>query len=206
VGGDFFDVLELEDADGVLLAIADVIGRGVPAALLATMFRTALHALRDLGADPGVLLTELNRQFVEDLGMLDVFITAQLAFYSPSTRVLTLASAGHCPVIHLKKNGEVSTYSADGFPVGLVQETRYSLSRVPLRDGDRLVFLTDGLYEVTNASGQSLGIPELVERLKALSPVPPRDVCGAILAGVEEYALGARMNDDRTLLVFDCRE
>jgi serine phosphatase RsbU (regulator of sigma subunit)/anti-sigma regulatory factor (Ser/Thr protein kinase) len=206
VGGDFFDVLELEDAGGVLLSIADVIGRGVPAALLASIFRTALHALRDLGAEPRVLLTELNRQLVEDLGTLDVFITAQVAFYSTRKRTLTLATAGHCPLLRFPPGGEPVLEAVEGFPLGLVQETTYSSREIRLARGERLVFMTDGMYEQTNAVGTPLGLPELTQRLRSLAPLPPREVCGAILASVEEYSLGARMADDRTLLVLDCLE
>ncbi len=102
VGGDYLDALPI-GTDGVLIAIADVMGKGMPAALLATILRTSMRARLELATNPGTLLTEVNRQISPDLARLDSFITAQIAYFSHLTGELLYASAGHCPILKYRE-------------------------------------------------------------------------------------------------------
>ncbi len=107
VGGDYFDVLPIGD-HGVLPAIADVMGKGMPAALLATVLRTTIRARLDLADHPGRLLSEINDQLGADLATLDMFITAQLAYFCYLTNELTYASAGHCPILRFRRGSLIA--------------------------------------------------------------------------------------------------
>jgi len=204
VGGDFYDALEV-GADGILLVIADVMGKGVPAALLATTLRTAIHARMDLAEDPGRLLTEVNRQIANDLSRLDMFITAQVAYLSKRERVFRLANAGHCPLLHYRADLErVEPVEGNGIPLGVMDGFQYEALPQAIEPGDFLILLTDGLYEVENGEGRMLGLDLLAAQAGVLARGNRSAFCRGILNFVLEYSGGRVASDDRTLLTVDC--
>ena len=203
VGGDYFDALALPDG-GILLVIADVMGKGVPAALLATVLRTAIHGRLNLATQPGRLLTEVNRQIAGDLSRLDMFITAQVAYLSCTDNTLLLANAGHCPLLHCRASNNQAMQSQGGdIPLGVIEDFVYQSETHLIEKGDRLVFLTDGLYEVENAGKQMLGIEALASYINSERSSPLTESCDRILNFVREYAGRTVASDDRTLLTFD---
>ena len=203
VGGDYFDALSLP-RDGILLVIADVMGKGVPAALLATVLRTAIHARLDLARRPDLLLTEVNRQIAKDLAQVDMFITAQVAYLSCKENTLLLVNAGHCPLIHCRAaDGQALQLHGNGIPLGVIPAFEYRADRYTIASGDRLVFLTDGLYEVENDCSQPLGIEALVDRINRERSLPPAEFCSQILRFVREYSGRTSAADDHTLLTVD---
>jgi serine phosphatase RsbU (regulator of sigma subunit)/anti-sigma regulatory factor (Ser/Thr protein kinase) len=204
VGGDYFDVLPIADR-GVLLAIADVMGKGMPAALLATVLRTAIRARLELADDPGRLLSEINNQLSADLAKLDMFITAQLAFFCHETGQLVYASAGHCPILHYARGSSAAELKeAGGIPLGVLTDVTYESTRVEVRAGDRFVFQTDGLYEVHSPEGEILGIERVAEKIPALWSGSPSAFCRSLLDFVRAYSGGVPAADDRTLLTLEC--
>ncbi len=204
VGGDYMDAIPIGDGD-VLLAIADVMGKGMPAALLATVLRTSLRARLDLAYDPGMLLTEVNRQISPDLARLDSFITAQIAFFSHESHVLLFASAGHCPLLKYPADkSKVGQFRVGGVPLGVIEGEHYLTHRVPFSRGDRFVFLTDGIYEAESPSGQSLGWDRIVSEIPNLWVGTPNAFCGRVLDFVRNFTEAAEASDDRTLLTLEC--
>ena len=203
VGGDYFDALALPE-DGILLVIADVMGKGVPAALFATILRTAIHARLNLASQPDRLLTEVNHQIARDLAQIDMFITAQVAYLSCKEHTLLLANAGHCPLIHcIAATGEALQLHGDGIPLGIVSGFEYTAKRYTIAPDDRLVFLTDGLYEVENSATQMLGIEALAAQINRERTLPQAEFCSRILAFVRDYSGKASAADDHTLLTLD---
>jgi serine phosphatase RsbU (regulator of sigma subunit) len=204
VGGDYLDALPIGDGD-VLIAIADVMGKGMPAALLATILRTSLRARLDLADDPGLLLTEINRQISPDLARLDSFITAQVAFFSHESQELLFASAGHCPILKYQPgNPTAEQLRAGGVPLGVLNTEHYTTHRVTVSPGDRFLFLTDGLYEAESPQGQPLGWDRIVEEIPRLWVGTPGAFCGRMLDFVRNFTHGAEASDDRTLLTLEC--
>jgi serine phosphatase RsbU (regulator of sigma subunit) len=204
VGGDYLDALRIGE-DGILIAIADVMGKGMPAALLATVLRTSVHARLDLAEDPGTLLSEVNRQISPDLARLDSFITAQIAFFSPGTGELLYASAGHCPLLKYPSVGGAGEQLRDGgVPLGVIDSERYETHRVPLSPGDRFVLLTDGIYEAESPSGEPLGWDRIVAEIPNLWVGTPHAFCGRVLDFVRKFTEGVDASDDRTLLTLEC--
>ena len=202
-GGDYLDALTLP-AGGLLLVVADVMGKGIPAALLATVFRTALRARLDLAADPAALLSAVNRQITPDLARLDMFITAQIALVPPGAHSVTIAHAGHCPPLHLAHaNRTLTPLDGDGLPLGVMDGIPYTARTHPLNPGDRLLFLTDGLYEVPSPGGELLGLDRFSRMFRDLHTTPAGSVCNALLAHVNDYSGGAAASDDRTLLLLE---
>jgi serine phosphatase RsbU (regulator of sigma subunit)/anti-sigma regulatory factor (Ser/Thr protein kinase) len=204
VGGDYLDALPVGGGD-VLLAIADVMGKGMPAALLATILRTSLRARLDFADDPGMLLTEINRQISPDLARLDSFITAQVAFFSHEAQELLFASAGHCPLLKYPAgNGMHEQLRAGGVPLGVLESEHYTTHRVPVSPGDRFVFLTDGIYEAESSSGEPLGWNRVVAEIPNLWIGTSDAFCMRLLDFVSDFAGGAEPSDDRTLLTLEC--
>src|SRR5437868_7397318 len=116
--GDFFEVLGLSDSL-VLLAIADVMGKGLPAALFAGSLRTLLRAIANPWTPPARLLAELNDLMFDDLSNADIFITLQLVTADLRRRTLTVANAGHCPLLLCDGMGRGSAVAPDGMPLGV---------------------------------------------------------------------------------------
>jgi serine phosphatase RsbU (regulator of sigma subunit)/anti-sigma regulatory factor (Ser/Thr protein kinase) len=204
VGGDYLDALEAGDG-GLLVAIADVMGKGMPAALLATILRTSLRARLDFAADPGALLTDVNRQISADLARLDSFITAQIAYLSPGGKELLFANAGHCPLLKYPAQSRVAEqFRAGGVPLGVMVGEDYETHRVPCGPGDRFVFLTDGIYEAESPAGVSLGWDWIVTELPLISTGTGNAFCEQVLKYVRKFTEGADASDDRTLLTIEC--
>lgn len=153
VGGDYIDAIEIR-GQGLLLIIADVMGKGVPAALLATIFRTAIRSRLNLAETPGWLLSKIDEQFHEELGHLNMFITAQAAYFSYDKKTLKLSSAGHCPAFLMKgDNSSPEKLTAEGIPLGINPAGIYEERIMNLDTGDRVLFITDGIYETENEAG-----------------------------------------------------
>lgn len=201
VGGDYFDVLPI-GGKGVLLVIADVMGKGMPAALLATILRTMIRAHSSLAEDPGRLLSVINRQIGSDLNNLGMFITAQIAFLSDETDELVFASAGHCPLLKFSPGAtHASQSSGGGVPLGVLDEVEYESMREPTASGDRFILLTDGVYEVQSAVGEVLWLDPLAQLIPELCTGDPRSCCKRLLDYVAGYSAGVPAGDDRTLLI-----
>ncbi|MEA3212755.1 MAG: hypothetical protein QOE70_5812 [Chthoniobacter sp.] len=201
VGGDYFDVLPIGDK-GVLIAIADVMGKGMPAALLAMILRTTIRAHADLAEDPGHLLTIVNRQLGIDLNKLQMFITVQLVFLAHEADQLIFASAGHCPLLKFSRGATTATQShGGGVPLGVIDEVVYESFREPMIPGDRLVLLSDGIYEAQSATGAMLGLQALCRQLPAICAADARNDCQRVLDCVARYSTGMPSADDRTLVI-----
>ena len=123
MGGDFYDVLKI-NAHSALLVIADVMGKGIPAALFAAMLRTLIRAAPELTPQPAALLERVNRLLFPELSGMDMFITAQLAYVDAKARRLVVAGAGHCPLAVATPTG-VKTFSPEGMPLGIKQDTGF---------------------------------------------------------------------------------
>jgi serine phosphatase RsbU (regulator of sigma subunit)/anti-sigma regulatory factor (Ser/Thr protein kinase) len=167
VGGDFYDAIAA-DGQGLLLVIADVMGKGVPAAMFATIFRSHLHARLDLVKRPGEFLTWLNRSLFSDLDRMEMFITAQLVYLDPAARRFQVAGAGHCPLLMTSVGGSPVEVGNTGFPLGIMPDTRYSEEIRDLPPDARLFLFTDGVTDMRNSSDEMLGTDGLKQNLQLI--------------------------------------
>ena len=203
VGGDYIDAIDVR-GQGLLLVIADVMGKGVPAALLATVFRTAIRSRLNLAETPGWLLAQIDKQIHEELGHLNMFITAQAAYFSFSDRSLKLSSAGHCPAF-LLRSGEIEPQqlTSEGLPLGIRPTDIYEERITELSPGDRVLFITDGIYETQDAEGNALGLDDFARHIPeiwqdGLETVPER-----ALALAENHSSVNALQDDKTLMALE---
>jgi serine phosphatase RsbU (regulator of sigma subunit) len=202
VGGDFYDILEI-GSQGFLLAVADVMGKGLPAALFATVFRTLLHARPELARSPASFVDWLNQNLIAELGELEMFITAQLAYVNLITRELRVAGAGHPPLLLAGKNQPVMQVLSSGPPLGIASDFEFHEERLLLPVGARLLLFTDGVSEATDLDGAQLGMEPLLEVLNTSA------VCDHSLESTlsrfrelqRHIQNGRPAADDRTLLL-----
>ncbi|EEF62631.1 SpoIIE family protein phosphatase [Pedosphaera parvula] len=201
VGGDFYDVLRVSD-HSVLLVIADVMGKGIPAAMFAAILRTLLRAVPEYNNQPGALLTRVNRLLYPELSAVDMFITAQLAFVDAHERKMITASAGHCPLVVATTKG-VTTFSPEGMPLGILPDTIFQDETVELSEKCRVLLYTDGLTEALSAKGEYFGQQPLLDWLEGSTKnLSTADQLKEELAReLEKYQANTTSNDDQTFII-----
>jgi serine phosphatase RsbU (regulator of sigma subunit)/anti-sigma regulatory factor (Ser/Thr protein kinase) len=202
-GGDYFDVINLPDG-AVLCAVADVMGKGLPAALLATMLRTGLRGLVAAGeSDPGAILARVNSLMREDLAQLGMFITMACVWISPDRDCLRHAGAGHPEPRLVGPDGTCRTLDpgAGGLPIGILPDGHYASGESAFAPGERLLVYTDGLLEATAPDGAMFGEERLDGCLRAARGLSCRESLERLLAEVDAFTGHAEPSDDRTAVL-----
>ena len=156
IGGDFYDVLPITGSSA-LLVIADVMGKGVPAALFAASLRILVRSCVELKSRPSELLRQINRQMFEELSSVDMFITAQLVLLDTERRRIQVASAGHCPLLLSDGLGGIQAIAPDGLPLGIDPDAAFIEESAILQEGACALLYTDGFTEACNALGNAFG-------------------------------------------------
>jgi anti-sigma regulatory factor (Ser/Thr protein kinase) len=200
-GGDYFDVLVLPD-QSILCVMADVMGKGLPAALLANMLRTNLHAIVASQVDsPGEIITKTNALMSRDLIKLEMFITMICAWISPDRSQIRHASAGHLASLLQKSDGEILQIDGAGMPVGIFHDSAYASHSTPFLPGDRLMLYTDGIVEASAADDSMFeleGVKDCLMRTRALSS---RETIDKLLNEVALFSGNETPSDDRTAVL-----
>jgi serine phosphatase RsbU (regulator of sigma subunit)/anti-sigma regulatory factor (Ser/Thr protein kinase) len=199
VGGDFFDILKLSD-DTALLVIADVMGKGVLAAMFAAILRAVLRATPELNREPAALLTRVNELLFDELSGVDMFITAQLAFVDVKERKLILGSAGHCPLL-VSYGSSVKSHSPEGMPLGILADTVFTNETIDLPKHCRVLLYTDGLTEATNAAGERFGQERLMEWLPYARGRSASELQSELANRLAQFQAKSGLNDDQTFLI-----
>lgn len=203
VGGDFYDVISV-GSEGLLLVIADVMGKGVPAALFAAVLRSAIRSMPALFADPAALLTSVNRTLYEDLSRVDMFVTVQAVFLDVRLQRVISASAGHCPLLLWQPGRPVINDAENAsLPLGVELNVAYAQTETAFPPGTVALLYTDGLTESVNAAGKMLGMEGLEKIMPNLSPekVPAAALVAGLLAELDAHRNGMALNDDQTFII-----
>ncbi len=205
VGGDFFDVIQLNDGR-IGLAVADVSDKGVPAALFMMSSRTLLKGAAIGLAFPGEVLREVNDLLLED-NEGSMFVTVLYAVYDPSNRNLTYANGGHNSPLVVHADGVSALLPlTDGIALGIVPGLPYQQNTVTLSPGDTVIFYTDGVTEAMNGEEEQFGLDPLSEFFQANPPQDPEQATAAVFEAVNSFAGDTPQFDDITCLVLQCRE
>ncbi len=198
VGGDYFDYLELPGGCfGV--AVGDVVGHGVPAALLMCSLQSSFRALVEQGLPPGEVMSRLNATLSRRLPV-NCFITLFYGVLDPGRHVLTYANAGHNLPFIMGSQG-ATELEKGGPPLAIWEEREYVHQDVSLEQGDALVIYSDGISEAGNAGGEEFGVQRLVAVAGRLRSASPDAMVRGILAGLESHCDGGPFHDDVTLVV-----
>ncbi len=199
VAGDFFDFFQLPD-ERLGLLIADVAGKGVPAALFMAMTRTVIrnHALG--GAPPAEVLTRANRLISVENDQA-MFVTLFFAHYHVPTGLLTWANAGHNPPCIGSRDGRVRGLGdSTGAVLGIFESEVYEQRRTPLKPLDSLVLYTDGVTEAMDANDRMFHLHHLQRIIAGNPDASPEEMCGLVVQSVEEYRAHPQQ-DDVTMMV-----
>jgi sigma-B regulation protein RsbU (phosphoserine phosphatase) len=203
VGGDYYDFVRVADG-GLGIAIGDVSGKGIPAALLMASLRAALRAQAlDGSPDLARLVSRLNLLIYEATAA-NRYATFFYGSYHPVTRCLTYVNAGHnAPFVFRGSTGQPLRLEGGGPVIGLLPEAGYETQSVTLEPGDLLVAYTDGVSEAMNGEHEEWGEERMAEALRPWSlPAPrPDAVVRTLMAGADAFAAGAPQHDDMTLVV-----
>jgi phosphoserine phosphatase RsbU/P len=198
VGGDYFDVLPL-GPDRMGLCIADVAGKGLPAALLMSNLQAAVRGLSSPSLSPELVCNRLN-SLVWRNTHTDRFITFFYAQLDGPARRLRYVNAGHNEPFVMRADGSHERLREGGGVLGVFAEQSYALGTAHLASGDLLVLFTDGVTEACNLDGEEFGDMRLLSLLQKCRTLPAAAIQGKILAGVCEFSGGQR-NDDATVLL-----
>jgi sigma-B regulation protein RsbU (phosphoserine phosphatase) len=202
VGGDYFDFLRFKDgAHG--LVIADAMGHGVSASVLISSLQAALRALVPESVSPAKVLQRVNRIFLHNINFT-TFVTALLGRYEPATRTLTYTNAGHNPPLLLNaKDGRETWLNPTGAAIGLMETYLPTAQAISLRQGDILLFYTDGVTEASDPGGELFGRQRLAQVVRQNAGLPAQELVHALRGALNDFSGGRPLEDDVTLLV--CR-
>ncbi|HWY26594.1 MAG TPA: PP2C family protein-serine/threonine phosphatase [Candidatus Angelobacter sp.] len=207
VAGDYYDAFypNADDPERLLVVIADVAGKSVPAALLMATLQASLHTLAGEKASLADLVARLNRYTcAHSLGGLR-FTTAVLGEYEPSVRRLTYVNAGHNMPIVRRTNGGIESLGVGGLPLGIRTDVAYETATIALQPGDALIFFTDGVVEAFNERGEEFGNDRWLGAIRALPDWNAQETLQFLMKRVDEFVGATRQSDDITCLVFRCK-
>lgn len=199
VGGDFYDFFRI-DNDHIGFAMADVSGKGVPAALFMTMSHTLLRFTGGRNLNPISTVSESNDMLSRE-SFDSMFVTLFYGVYNVRTGIVEYINAGHNPPYILHANGSVEALPASkNICMGVIEEFPYQKSELTLQPGDMLVTFTDGVTEACNPTNELYGEPRLEALLATMGGKSAEEVTSAINASVAAHADGAEQSDDITIL------
>lgn len=199
VGGDFYDFFLVDD-DHLAVVIADVSGKGVPAALFMVIAKTLIKDHTQSGKPPEEVFTEVNRQLCE-ANDENLFVTAWMGVLEISTGKLVYVNAGHNPPVIGSKNGETEFLrSRPGFVLAGLDFTKYRAGSLELMPGDLLYLYTDGVTEAMNTAQELYGEERLKRTLDANVSAAPEEIFKAVKKDLDDFVADAPQFDDITML------
>ena len=199
VGGDYYDVINLEDGR-IGLAVGDVSGKGISAALLMASLRASLRGVTlDNPRDFAKLMHKVNR-LVYEASASNRYATFFFAAFDPRTRRLECVNAGHNPPV-LLRNGRIIRLEADGPVVGLLPFAPYTEQSLTLEPGDLLILYTDGISEAMTHDDEEWGEERMIAAAMPVRNRSAGEVLKALMAAADAFTAGAPQHDDMTLLI-----
>ena len=199
IGGDFYDFFRIDD-DHIVLVIADVCGKGIPAALFMAVSRTIIHSKGMQGVSAAECLTESNRLLANST-VNYMFVTVFYAIFNTKTGLVTYSNAGHNPPHIVRAGGTIEQLPMEGqFMVGAFEEEVYTDKTLQLDHGDTLVMFTDGVTEATDSTNRPFGTERLDNILSGVADKSSREIVEAIKAGITDFVEDAEQTDDITIL------
>jgi serine phosphatase RsbU (regulator of sigma subunit) len=204
VGGDYLDIVDQPDGS-VLMAVADVAGKGLASAIMSTSFRAAFRAVAITGMPLDELAARMNQhQWGEGEEARRRYVTAIFLRLDPRSGEIDVVNAGHNPGFLLQPGCEAIKFESTGTPLGLLPGMAYSIEKNEVTPGARLLFYTDGLTEVF-CGDEEFGEERLRNVFCSCPSSKADDILGALWTAIDEFAQGARQGDDMTALAL-CRE
>ena len=204
VGGDFYDFFLVDD-DHLCLVMADVSGKGIPAALFMMMSKIILANNTMMGKTPAQILTETNIAIC-DHNREEMFVTVWLGILEISTGKLTAANAGHEYPVLKRRDGRFEILKdRHGFVIGGMDGLEYGEYEIRLQSGDKLFLYTDGVPEAMDADGGMFGTERMLTALNTVSDAAPEALLRNVRCAVDAFVNGEEQFDDLTMLCVEYR-
>ncbi len=210
VGGDYYDYIPIHPADGApgrpwlrwAVAAGDVVGKGMPAALLMSSLSSEVRNRVRTVPEPALVVEQLNRHFF-DTDILDRFITFLLLVVDVDVQRMTVVNAGHLAPFVRRADGTIEAIGEDeaGPPLGVLPQHTYRSASTDLAPGDVVLLFTDGVSEAVGAQNRQFGT-EAIRRTLARAPAPIPEIGEAVLAAVRSHTQGRPQSDDIAIVCF----
>lgn len=199
VSGDYYDWVRIYD-DQIGIVIADVSGKGVPAALLMAFLRASLRAATHIGYAPHISMSKVNYLLWESIER-NQFVTAFYGILDSANRTLAYCNAGHNPPFLMEADGKVHFEERGGVPLGMFRDTRYYEYFAEIQPGQVLVLYTDGVTEAMNRKFEEYGRDRLVEAVRNCRHLSSREMIDFIHSDVLNWTEGLGATDDVTFFI-----
>lgn len=199
VSGDYYDWVQIYD-DQIGIVIADVSGKGVPAALLMAFLRASLRAASHIGYAPQISMSKVNYLLWESIER-NQFVTAFYGILDATNRTLAYSNAGHNPPMLIDVDGTAHFEERGGVPLGMFRDSRYYEYYATIAPGQILVLYTDGVTEATNPSGEEFGRDRLAEAVRNARDLPARQMIDVLHRDLLQWTDGQGAGDDVTFFI-----
>jgi len=208
VAGDYYDAFyplnDASDGGKLMLVMADVAGKSVPAALLMATLQASLRTIATEGLPLGELAIRLNHYACAHSLGGQRFTTAVLAEFDPATRRLSYVNAGHNFPVVRRANSSTERLESGSLPLGISPEATFPSSEIALEPGDTLVLFTDGVVEAFNSSGEEFSDNRWLNIIRGLPNQNAQQILELLMKNVEDFVGATRQSDDITCLVLRC--
>jgi sigma-B regulation protein RsbU (phosphoserine phosphatase) len=198
VSCDYYDVLSL-DEHHLAICIADVVGKGITAALLMANLQAAFRAFATADASPASVCGKLNAFLCGNVAT-GKFISFFYCIVDCRDRLLAYENAGHCPAQLVRRSGETISLCGEGAVLGVLPDWNYRNNRLQLESGDHVVLFTDGVTEAEDAHGEEFGEERVVRTLQNVAGRSAGEVRRALMEAVTGHCSG-QFRDDATVVV-----
>jgi serine phosphatase RsbU (regulator of sigma subunit)/HAMP domain-containing protein len=205
IGGDYYDFINLNGGRQLGISIADVAGKGVPAALYMASSRSFLRAEAVKNIQPSAVMSKINGLLYEDMKE-KTFVSMFYGVIDIPTKVLHFTNAGHIsPLLYRKQLDKLTYLESHGFPLGITHGVFYSDSSITFIPDDLIIFYTDGVVEAMNPEGELFGFQRLEDILINAGSLDTKSLVDRIMAEVSSFSKGQHLMDDLTLVVMKVR-
>ena len=198
VGGDYYEFIPLEDERWAMV-VADVVGKGVAAALLVSAIRASISALAGHELAARAIMRRANRFFHESVEE-GRYVTLFYAVLDVPHRRMIYVNAGHVPPILMKADGEIVLLEEGGVPIGMFESPRYFEGHAAMEPGDLLALYTDGIVEAMDENDHEFGHDRLIQELRDVQDSSATEICSTIMRAVRHFGAPTGQ-DDRTIVV-----
>jgi serine phosphatase RsbU (regulator of sigma subunit) len=200
VSGDYYQVVERAGGDEYVLALADVSGKGISAAMITGYLEAVSSVSIEDGLPPDRIFARVSPK-LHRRTLPNQFATMFLGVLDPAEGGLRFASAGHAPACLVRSTGAVDWLNSTGMPLGLISTSEYQLGEESLGIGDTILVYSDGYTEATNPMGEEFGQDRLAEVCVENQGLRPDELAAAVDRALESYVAGQPFDDDRTIVV-----
>lgn len=201
IGGDYYDFCILKNGK-LRIVIGDVMGKGIPAAMLMLLTRSAFRNAAEKGRGPGETLTIMNRILYDDFKALGSFVTVFCADYDPQSKILTYANAGHnLPLIVKGRTRSCEQLPGKGIMLGGMPHQQYQEHSIQLDNDDYVFFYTDGIVEARNEKGEAFRLERLRQILVQYANSPATEIEDQVFQRVTDFTKNLPQKDDITMVV-----